>query len=226
MNNFNRKNERNIKKEEKEEKEDYNDIILNKLNKITILYIKIYYLIMLLLIIIITSLSIYKSLYSINFNKIFNNSFYDISALSNKYSSLYYFFNTLGTLLIFPDDNRKKIFENILENMNDFIEKQNNNILNILSNKRNNYRETSTFYDILMLSKNNSTEVLRKYICEGCLLFLDSYKNIFSSGLDFSYKFYLSEVQSIFLDYKKLKNKTDFCQTKNISKSKIISNWI
>ena len=214
MNNFNRKieNRKNFHKDEIEEKDDYNDIILNKSNKITILYINIYYIIMFILIISISIISIYKIQYTMNFNKKFNNSFEDIIIISDKYSTLYYFFNILRTLLIFPDDNRKKILEEAMENMNDYLDKQNNEVIYILFNKKNIYKETASFYSILMISKNNSTDILKQNICEDnnpCLSYLDSKDNIFSSGFDFSYKICLSEVKNIYLNYKKLTNNSD-----------------
>ena len=84
------------------------NLLLNKSNKSLILLIKIYFIIMWLLFIVIIIFSIYKIKYSMSCAVKYNNFFTDFSAITNRYQILYYYFNAIRTLLIYPDDERKK----------------------------------------------------------------------------------------------------------------------
>ena len=63
-----------------------------------------------------------------------------------------------------------------------------------------------------MESKNNLTNKIKEIICEeeeDCENYLDSNYNIFDSGVDFAFRSSITNIKNIFLNYKKLKNKTD-----------------
>ena len=203
----------NLQKDENDEdKEKIQDIILNKSNKPIILFIKIYFIIMVILILLISSFCIYKVIYTVKFNNKFNSFFSDFSIITNRYSFVYYYFNTLRTLLIFPESKKKQILEDIMENMSEIYEDQNNKFLNVLSTNMGTYKEIIKLFSILTESKNNSTKIIKDNIClnyTACLNYLDTPQSIFGSGLDFGYKTSITDMNNIFSDYKKINNHTD-----------------
>jgi hypothetical protein len=167
---------------------------------------------MLILFLIIIIVSTIKIHYEINYNEKFNNFFLDFNSITNRYSSIYYYFNILRTLLILPDGERKIIFENVLENMNKNIDNQNKEFLNVFSNNMKPYKKTLAFLNILKINKNNATDILKEKICEEdipCLKYLESNLNIFDSGFDLAYQTCITNIGNLFMIYKQLKNKTD-----------------
>ena len=203
----------NLQKDDNDkDKEKILDIIINKSNKPTILLIKVYSFTMVIFVLIISVFSIYKVIYTIKFNHKFNSFFSDFSIITNRYSIVYYYFNTLRTLLIFPEGERKKRFEDIMENMNEFYEDQNNKFLNVLSSNMGTYKEIIKLFNILTESKNNSTKIIKENICLNntpCLNYLDTPQSIFGSGVDLGYKTSITDMNNIFSDYKKIKNHND-----------------
>ena len=224
-NSINNKSEQNknkviIKKEENEE--NMQDLLLNRSNKTFVLIIKYCIIAMLLIIILIFGLITYKIQYTIQFNNNFNRFFSDFTVINNRYSFIYYFFNTLRTLIIFPEDNRKKQLEFVLRLVDVYYTDQNQKFLNILSSNKNTYKEIIKFFSILMESKNNSTEIIKDKICSdkpSCLNYLDTKQNIFDSGVDFAHKTCINNIKNIYLDYTKLNNKKDI----NLINSTIIN---
>ena len=185
---------------------------MNKSKKTIILIIKAHILIILILFLLILFLSIYKIIYSFKRINTLDHFFSDFYVITNRYSILYYFHNTLRTLLIFPDDNKKKVFESILEAIEIFYEQQNKLFNDILSNNINTYKEVIKLFNILMLTKNNTTEIIKDKICsdkQECLNYLSTNQSIFGSGVDFAYRSCINDVKNIYLDYKNLKNKMD-----------------
>jgi hypothetical protein len=162
--------------------------------------------------IIITLFSTYKIIYTIQYNTKFNNFFSDFSVITNRYSIIFNYFNVIRTLLLFPEEPRKHILENMMENMTNYYEEQNNKFVNVLSSNMDTYKEIINLFGILMESKNNSTKMIKENICINnklCTKYLDSKSSIFGSGVDFAYKACITNMHNIYSDYKKLNNKID-----------------
>ena len=201
-----------FQKNENEENQNIQDIILNKSNKIFIFFIKIYSIIMSCIILIVIIFNLFKILKIIRFNNQFDNFFSDFTIITNRYSGLFYFFNNFRTLLIFQDDNRKKHLEKIIESLEEYYENDNKKFISILSNNGNSYPEIIDYINILMESKNNSTEIIAKELCyeePGCINYLDSSLSIMGSGIDFAYKSCINNIKNLYIDYTNLKNKSD-----------------
>jgi hypothetical protein len=199
-------------KEEIEKKDKINDIILNKSNKPFLFLIKIYILITILLIVLITIFSVYKIISTINFNSKFNYFFSDFSAITNRYSILFNFFNVFRTLLIFPQDKRKIHLESLMENMVKYYEEQNNKFLNILSNNMASYKEIFQLFNVITKTKNSPTNMIKEIFCanqKDCLQYLNSRKSIFDSGVDLAYKSCILQIHNLYLNYKQLINNTN-----------------
>ena len=197
---------------ENEEKDNYQDLIVNKSKKPFILLIKIYLIIIIILVLSIITFCVFKIQYTIKFNSKFGDFFTDFTLVTNRYSFLYYYFNTLRTLLIFPEDDRKKIFEKIMEGMEENYDILNKNYVSIISNNLSTYNEIIQFLIILIDSRNNLTNTIKEKICEeeeDCINYLNSKYNIFDSGIDLAYKSSINNIKNIFLDYQKLDNKYD-----------------
>jgi hypothetical protein len=222
--NVNNNNINIFKKEENKDKENIPEIILNQSNKILLFVIKIYSIAMLIIIVLIEIFNAYKIQQIGNYIHKFDHFFSDFEYITNRYSISYYYFNTLRTLLIFPDDNRKKKFENIMEGMGEYYEIQNKEFLDTLSKNKNTFTELISFFNMLMENEYNSTDTIIDKICSedtNCLKDLEMTKNIFESGIDFVYKACINKIYNIFSDYQKLNNKTDI---REINSSLISSN--
>ena len=198
--------------ENENEIENYQEIILNKSNKNLILIIKIYYLIMGLLFSSIIGFNIYKIIFTLNYNKKFQNFFTDFTIITNRYTILYYYFNVIRTLLIYPDGDRKRHLESVMEGLNDYFESEDKKFLKVLNKDMDTYTEILSLFDLLMQSKDDLKEQIKEKVCgtiAGCNNYLDSNLNIFTSGIDFGFKSCLTRLSNIYLDYEKLVNKTD-----------------
>ena len=66
-----------------------------------------------------------KIVFSLNFITEIIEIFEDFGVLSYRYSSMYYYFNSLRTLLVFPDFGNETIFETMNENMADRLKRMN-----------------------------------------------------------------------------------------------------
>ena len=213
QNNISKQNiNNNTLKKASDEQENIKDLLFNKSRKNIVLLIKIYMLMILILFLLIIFLSVYKIVYSFKRINTLDHFFSDFYVITNRYSILYYFHNTLRTLLIFPNDNRKKVFESNLEAIEIFYEQQNKLFYEILSNNFNTYEQVIKLFNILMLSKNNITEILKDKICSdqlSCSNYLSTNQSIFGSGVDFAYRSCINDLKNIYFDYKQLKNKND-----------------
>ena len=200
------------KKEENENQENYQDLILNKSNKTTVFMITYFRITIFILILFILIYNIYKIYYTIDFNLKFNKYFSDFTIITNRYSILYYFFNTIRTLLIFPKDERKEKLEFIMKAFDSYYEEENNKFISVLNSNMGTYKKIQEYFNIIMESKNNSTEIIKEKICPDrpqCSSYLSSDKNVFDSGVDLAFKTCINYVKNIFLDYSNLKNNTD-----------------
>ena len=213
-NNFSKQNldQKKKLKNENEDKLNIQDIILNKSNKSIVLMIKLYLIVIVLFILIVIIYFSSKCDFISKFNLKFDKFFSDLSVLTDRYMQTYYYYNVLRTLLIFPEGEKKRQLENIMEKMNDLYEEENIKFNDILSNSMDNYPETKKLVNIIKESKNNSTKNIKQAICngaEGCENYLDSSVNIFDSGIDLSFKSCITQAYSFYMDYTKLINKTD-----------------
>ena len=166
---------------------------------------------MIILMIIITSFIIYKLSYILQNNKKFDKYFNDMTVLTERYALLHYFFNNIRTLLIFPKDDIIKIFEEPLENINIRYEEQNIKYNDILTSNIGDYKEIKKLFDLLK-------ESIREVICKDiafCENYLVSEENILGPGIDFTYKTIITEFSNIYMDYKKIINKTDIEEVKS-----------
>jgi hypothetical protein len=130
---------------------------------------------------------------------------------------VYYYFNTLRILLIFPKDEKRKKFENILENMNEFYEKENTKFNEILSKRIDNYPEIYKLINIIKNNAENSTDLIKNYICKEesiCNLYLDSTSNNFHLGIEFVFGTNIIQIYNFYIDYKKLFNNTNIQEIK------------
>ena len=212
---INLKKNNSFKKEENEEIErqkQYKDIILNKSNKNTILIIKIFYFIIGILIFLIIGFNFCKIIIISSFSSTYKYLFKDFDILTNRYTMLFYYFNILRTLFIFPEDERKKKLVESMDNMTKTYEEENEKFGDVLLNGLNNYNQIKKLFNVLTDTRNNLTDYIKEKICldiEGCRKYLDSEFNIFSSGIDFGLKTCMTQIGNIYTDYKNLPNKTN-----------------
>ena len=203
---------KNIKKEGFENQKNYRDLILNKSNSGVVLLIKIYLIFMLLLFLAIVAFIIYKIKFSLNCNIKFRNFFQDFSTITNRYAILYYYFNAIRTLLIYPNDERKIAYEKVMEGLEDYYEAENKKFLRVLTDDMHTYTNILDLFNLLMQSKAGLESEYKQKVCgtiAGCNNYIDSEINIFTTGVDFGFKACLKEVTDIYLDYQKIKNKMD-----------------
>ena len=96
-----------------------------------------------------------------------DNFFIDMEIVADRYNILFYGFNIFGTMILFPEGDKKRKFEEILESMGNYYEEENNKYLNIISSKviiKHFYR-IRHFMMKLTESKNNSTKTIKNLIC-------------------------------------------------------------
>ena len=216
--NFNKKNTENADN-------NYQDIILNKSNKVTILMIKIYSLIILILFLIVIIFFTLKLKDIFSFIIKIDRYFYDLTVLTDRYMQVYYYSNILRTLLIFPGGERKKEYENIMENMNENYEKEDFKFNELFSNYIDNYPEIKIVINTIKEHKNNLTDNssdiikdnLKEIICkdeEACILYLDSPYNIFDSGVELTFRANMNQIYNYYMNYKKLINNENINEIK------------
>ena len=211
-----------LKNSGKEGIENFQDLLINKSNKEIILKIKVFGVIIFILIFVLILLNLYKFKLFLDFNSSYDKYFEDFNVLTRRISMLFYYTNIFRVLLIFPIDERKKTFENVLENLIKDYEDLNNKYLNILSSNIDKYDEIKKLIDIFKEGSNVSIDNLQKFFCNeisSCTNYLNSEKNIFQNGIDFALKSCITQLSNFYMDYKKLSNKTDI----NLIKSEIIN---
>ena len=193
--------------------ENFQDIILDRSNKSIISLITIHFIIITLFIVLIIVYTAFKISKTFNFNKQSNRFYTDFSAIDNKYSSLYYYFNTIKTLFVFNDrDKRWNTFINIMINMQKNMDEINNNYIKMISKNMDNYNELKKIFQILTYNKNDSKEFIKENICgevTSCQNYLYDSDSIFNSGIDTGYKICFTYMNNIFMDYMNIKNKTN-----------------
>ena len=208
-------NNNTMTKDEIEKNDNFRELILNKSNKSYIFIIKFYIIIFMILFLAIIIFSIFKIQYTINFNKKYENFFIDFTTITNRYSLLYYYYNILRTLLIYPEGDYKLEFEKIMDTVDEVYVIESKKFTEVFSKDTNSYPETMNFFNLVMESKNNLTNKIMENICgdeEDCYNYLESSYNIFDSGIDFAYRTCFNNMKNIYLDYQKLKNKTNITE--------------
>ena len=102
-----------------------------------------------------------------------------------------------------------------MENLSRNYEEENNKYINTLSKGKKYYNETRRLFGIINNSKKNSTQMINNTICENerdCINYLNSQYNIFDSGIEFAYRSCISEINNLYMDYKKLKDKKNITE--------------
>ena len=204
----------NNKKKDEDNDENIHQLILNKSSRTVLLFILIYYIILTILLIALIGFYFYKINLNIKLNEEADEIYIDSIGVTDRYNILFYYFNIFRTLIIFPEGEKKRQFEEIMENLEKYYEKENARFLEIMSRKgmTNNFFRCTNLINIYSHSKSNSTEKLKKMVCEdniSCQKYLDSNYNFFDSGLDFGFKSGLTYISNMYLDYKNLENKTN-----------------
>jgi hypothetical protein len=205
----------NLDKNKTIEKDNYYDILLNDSNKSFVLKCKIFFLMIFVLLLILIFIAYYKFNYILSFEKKYKQFFNDITVLTNRYMQIYYYFNSFRALIIFPDDERREIFANIMNNMNEEYEKGNKEYKDISLKNINNYKEINEIFKII--KSNNSTSVLKEIFCfknESCQSYIDSKYNIFKPGIDFAFKTSMIQIMNIYMAYKRLSDKNNIQEIK------------
>ena len=207
-----------IKKMENYEKEDYQDILINKSNITYVFMTKIFFIINIVLIIAIMIFISYKFKYILSFNRKFSRFFSDISVMTNRYALIYYYFNTLRTLILLPDGSSFKIiYTKAMDNLNEVYEKENKKYMDLLSSNIGDYKEINKLFNVLKETNEDKFNEIKNIICnkiEFCENYMDSNKNLLILGTDFAFKSIITEIRNIYMDYKKIKNKEDIKKMK------------
>ena len=187
--------------------------------------IKIFLIVIAILILIVIVFYYIKLNYLTKYNTEYGKYFQDLLVLTDRYMQAYHYFNILRTLILFPEGERKNFLKNSMDQMNHLFDIENEKFNNLLSNNIKNYPLVNELVDVIKYSQNNSTEKIKDPICLGftnCYLYLNSKYNIFDSGVDFTFKTTMTQINNIWLNYKQLSD------TSNIEEiiSKIINSNI
>jgi hypothetical protein len=201
-------------------RDNFEDAVLERSNTITIYMIKIHSIIIVFFMVIILGYSIYKLRNNSIFINHYERFYTDFKTIEERYSALYYYWNTLKTIMIFHYDEERWInMSKILENMNSEYERITNNYNQLLTKDMGFYDEVENLFDIFTYNKNDSIEFIQKNVCpndtKSCYNYLLTNDSIFNSGIDFGYKICFSYMNNIFMDYQSLKNKTNIQDIKN-----------
>jgi hypothetical protein len=149
--------------------------------------------------------------------------FEDFDVLSFRYSSLYYYFNSLRTLLVFPDFGSEAIFETMNENMAEKLKKLNV----ILDTKLSKYPAVSYYYWVAgtsMKKPRPSPEYIdiTCYDDQKCREIINNKKyDVLLEGLKMAVTSMYQQIINIYSDYKKEKN--NFNKNASFIKEKFIN---
>ena len=209
--------DKNIAKDVNELNENIQDIIINKSNNNKIFIIKIYLIIIVLVILAILAFSIYKIKITYSFKGSLNGYFVDYKTLVNRYSLLFYYFNLIRTILVFPNGERKQFMENIASVMRRDYEEENQKYFDLVTYFLDKYKESSKLNEILNF-KNNATSLLINSVCNNdsyCIIYLRNSYGYFDSGIDFTYKTFFNQINNIYMDYTRLFDRTSMFEIQN-----------
>ena len=195
--------------------ENFQDLLINKSNKEILLKIKVFAIMTFIIILVLILINIFKLKLYLDFNSSYDSYFVDYNVLTKRVSMLFYYSNIFRVLLIFPLDERKKLLENIMENLIEDYEDLNSKYINLLSSNTDKYNQIKNLIDILQEGNNVSMDSLQNFFCNDindistCTNYLNSEENIFQNGIDFAIKTCITQLSNFYMDYKKLSNKTD-----------------
>jgi hypothetical protein len=142
---------------------------------------------------------------------------HDFKVLCSQYNEVVHYWNNIKTLIILP--NIKTSLD--LINSEAYFNKLNNNVLNLLSNRINNYKRTKKLYSIIFETKT-SDDLLEVNFCneyKKCHDLLNSTKNVLLNGLGSAVSLYGKEIETYYRDYIKVK---DIIKTKEDIKKYLI----
>ena len=199
-------------------KDNFEDAVLDRSNRVTIYIIKIHSVIIILFLLLIIIYSVYKlrnnSIYIEQYERFYS----DFHTIEERYSALYYYWNTMKTIIIFNNkDERWSVMNKILGNMNSEYERITNDYNLLLSKSMDFYNDVEKLFEIFTYNKNDSIEYLQKNVClnyTSCKNYLRTNDSIFNSGIDFGYKICFSYLNNIYMDYQSIKNKTSIEEIK------------
>ena len=185
------------------------EIFLKKLVNNGIKEIKISLIILFILFIFVIVYVSVKIVISLNFITEIKEIFEDFGVLSYRFSSMYYYFNSLRTLLVFPHFGNDNILEMMQENMADKLKKMDI----IIDFKLNKYPTVKNYYWITGTDTKNP-KPSPSYINETCIddqkcreVINNKKYDIFSEGLKMAITSMYQQIINIHEDYKK--NKTN-----------------
>ena len=201
-------------------RDNFEDAVLERSNTVIIYMIKIHSIAIVFFLVTILGYSIYKLRNNTIFINQYERFYTDFKTIEERYSSLYYYWNTLKTIMIFHyDEERWLNMSKILENMNAEYERITNNYNQLLTKNMDFYDDVGNIFDIFTYNKNDSIDFLQKNVCpndtKSCYNYLITNDSIFNSGIDFGYKICFSYLNNIFMDYQSIKNKTNIEEIKN-----------
>ena len=190
------------------------EIFLKKLVNKGLKEIKISLFILLILFICAIVYVIVKIVISLNFITEIREIFEDFGVISYRYSSIYYYFNTLRTLLVFPDyeNENQNILNNMHINMDDKLKKMNV----ILDFKLKKYPTVQNYYWITGTNMKKPRPS-PSYINDTCIddqkcreIINNKKYDVLSEGIKMAITSMYQQIINIFEDYKKQKNDNKF----------------
>ena len=193
-------------------KDNFIEAILDKSNIIFIDLIKMHFTIIIFFTFVIIFYSAYKLRNNTKFIKQYERFYLDFYIVEARYSALYYYWNTMKTIIIFDEkEERWNNMKVILENMNSEFEKMANDYNQLILKNMNFYNEVEKLFEIFTYNKKDSAEYLKTNLCKNessCSNYIISKDSIFNSGIDSGYKMCFSFIHNIFMDYLSIENKT------------------
>ena len=166
-----------------------------------------------------------KIIFSLNFITEIIGIFEDFGVLSYRYSSMYYYFNSLRTLLVFPDFGNETIFETMNENMADRLKRMNF----ILDFKLDKYPSVGNYYWITgtNMKKPRPSPSYINITCyedQFCRKIINHTKyEVLSEGIKMAVTSMYQQIINIYNDYKKEKENIKKIKLSSYIKEKFIN---
>ena len=216
----------NLKIEELSDEEKMTaQMFMKKLENNGIREIKISRIVLLILFIFVVIYVSVKIYISLNFISEIKGIFDDFGVLSYRYSSMYYYFNSLRTLLVFPEFGNETIFETMNENMADRLKKMNI----VLDFKLVKYPAVGHYYWVTgtnMQKPRPSPEYINItcYEDKKCREIINNKKyDVLSEGLKMAVTSMYQQIINIYDDYKKEKFNINSTTNASYIKEKFIN---
>jgi hypothetical protein len=187
--------------------------------------IKISRIVLLILFIFVVIYVLVKIYISLNFISEIKGIFDDFGVLSYRYSSMYYYFNSLRTLLVFPDFGDETIFETMNANMADRLKKMNV----VLDFKLVKYPSVRYYYWVTgtNMSKPRPSEEYINITCYDdtkCREIINNKKyDVLSEGLKMAVTSMYQQIINIYDDYRKEKDNINSTTNVSYIKEKFIN---